>query len=82
MRANNESSGMTMMMEMRKLSNHPMLLRFYYDEKKLQTIAKRLVADSFYKGDNYDYVLEDLSYMSDFQIHQLTQQYKVNYIIK
>ncbi|XP_026478006.1 SWI/SNF-related matrix-associated actin-dependent regulator of chromatin subfamily A containing DEAD/H box 1 homolog [Ctenocephalides felis] len=74
--ANKESSGMTMMMEMRKLSNHPMLLRYYYDDNKLQTIAKRLVADSFYKGDNYDYVYEDLLFMSDFQIHQLTMQYK------
>lgn len=72
----NEQSGMSMMMEMRKLANHPLLLRHYYTEEQLHTIAHRLARDSFYKENNEQYVYEDLMAMSDFQIHQMTFIYK------
>ncbi|XP_077298015.1 SWI/SNF-related, matrix-associated actin-dependent regulator of chromatin, subfamily a, containing DEAD/H box 1 isoform X2 [Arctopsyche grandis] len=74
--ATNEQSGISMMMDMRKLANHPLLMRNYYDEKKLHKIASRLAADTFYKEKNEQYIYEDLLFMSDFQIHQLTFQYK------
>lgn len=65
------------MMDMRKLANHPALLRYYYDDAKLRKISSRLAEDSFYKEKNPQYIYEDLLCMSDFQIHQLTFQYKV-----
>lgn len=70
-----------MMMDMRKLANHPLLLRNYYNEKKLRKLASRLAADTFYKEKNEQYIYEDLIFMSDFQIHQLTFQYKVLFYI-
>lgn len=70
---------MTMLMDLRKLSNHPLLMRYYYDENKLRKLSKYLSKDTFYKENNAQYIYEDLLFMSDFQIHQLTQQYKVNY---
>lgn len=73
-------TGLGMMMEMRKLSNHPLLMRQHYDQSVLPTIASRLAADLFYKENNKDYVLDDLTFMSDYQIHQLTQEYKVKYM--
>ncbi|XP_038220736.1 SWI/SNF-related matrix-associated actin-dependent regulator of chromatin subfamily A containing DEAD/H box 1 homolog [Zerene cesonia] len=73
--ATTEQSGMSMMMDMRKLANHPLLLRYHYQEPELRKIATRLARDPGYKERNEQYLFEDLLCMSDFQIHQLTQQY-------
>ncbi|XP_072949554.1 SWI/SNF-related matrix-associated actin-dependent regulator of chromatin subfamily A containing DEAD/H box 1 homolog [Epargyreus clarus] len=70
--ATTEQSGMSMMMDMRKLANHPLLLRTYYDDARLRQLAPRLARDPAHKESNEQYVLEDLACMSDFQIHQLT----------
>ncbi|XP_041979002.1 SWI/SNF-related matrix-associated actin-dependent regulator of chromatin subfamily A containing DEAD/H box 1 homolog [Aricia agestis] len=70
-----EKSGISMMMDMRKLANHPLLVRTYYTMDMLRKMADRLARDAGYKEKNSEYVFEDLLCMSDFQIHQLTQQY-------
>ncbi|XP_052741588.1 SWI/SNF-related matrix-associated actin-dependent regulator of chromatin subfamily A containing DEAD/H box 1 homolog [Bicyclus anynana] len=70
-----EQNGISMMMEMRKLANHPLLLRFFYDQNTTRKIATRLAKDPNYKEKNEQYVFEDLMCLSDFQMHQLTQQY-------
>ncbi|XP_050684992.1 SWI/SNF-related matrix-associated actin-dependent regulator of chromatin subfamily A containing DEAD/H box 1 homolog [Leptidea sinapis] len=74
--ATQEQSGMSMMMDMRKLANHPVLLRYYYQDSMLRSIAGRLAKDKGYKEKNEEYVFQDLGVLSDFQIHQLTQQYQ------
>ncbi|CAK1551300.1 unnamed protein product [Leptosia nina] len=73
--ATTEQSGMSMMMDMRKLANHPLLLRYHYQEAELRQIAARLARDPGYKEKNEQYAFEDLLFMSDFQIHLLTKQY-------
>lgn len=70
--ATTEQSGMAMMMDMRKLANHPLLLRYYYQEDQVRKMASRLARDPNYKEKNEKYAYEDLMCMSDFQIHQLT----------
>lgn len=70
--ATTEQSGMAMMMDMRKLANHPLLLRYHYTEDIVRKMAPRLARDPTYKEKNEQYVFEDLMCMSDFQIHQLT----------
>ena len=67
-----------MMMDMRKLANHPLLLRFHYDQPTTRKMASRLAKDPDYKEKNEQYLFEDLMCMSDFQVHQLTQQYSVS----
>ncbi|CAH0585486.1 unnamed protein product [Chrysodeixis includens] len=74
-RATTEQSGMAMMMDMRKLANHPLLLRYHYSDATLRGIAARLARHPRYKENNEQYAWEDLLCLSDFQIHQLTQQY-------
>ncbi|XP_044729933.1 SWI/SNF-related matrix-associated actin-dependent regulator of chromatin subfamily A containing DEAD/H box 1 homolog isoform X1 [Chrysoperla carnea] len=74
--SNGEVSGMAMMMDMRKLSNHPLLLRYHYEHKTLAMMASRLASDPLYKETNQAYIIEDLTFMSDYQIHKLTQEYK------
>ncbi|XP_012553424.1 SWI/SNF-related matrix-associated actin-dependent regulator of chromatin subfamily A containing DEAD/H box 1 homolog isoform X2 [Bombyx mandarina] len=73
--ATTEQSGMAMMMDMRKLSNHPLLLRYHYQEAQLKKIAARLVKEPSYKEKNEHYAFQDLLCLSDFQIHQLALQY-------
>ncbi|XP_028159639.1 SWI/SNF-related matrix-associated actin-dependent regulator of chromatin subfamily A containing DEAD/H box 1 homolog [Ostrinia furnacalis] len=73
--ATTEHSGMSMMMDMRKLANHPLLLRYHYKPEQLRLIAARLARDSGYKETNEQYAYEDLLCLSDFQIHQLTRQH-------
>ncbi|KAJ0176428.1 hypothetical protein K1T71_007607 [Dendrolimus kikuchii] len=73
--ATTEQNGMSMMMDMRKLANHPLLLRYHYQHPVLTKIASRLAKDPGYKEKNADYALQDLLCLSDFQIHQLTLQH-------
>ncbi|XP_075977599.1 SWI/SNF-related, matrix-associated actin-dependent regulator of chromatin, subfamily a, containing DEAD/H box 1 [Anticarsia gemmatalis] len=70
--ATTEQSGMAMMMDMRKLANHPLLLRYHYQDEQVRQIARRLARDPSYKEKNEQYAWEDLMCLSDFQIHQLT----------
>lgn len=76
--ADDDTSGMTVMMEMRKLTNHPLLLRYYFTDEKLREIAKRLASDLEYKKQNAEYIFEDLAIMSDFQVYQTAQKYTVS----
>ncbi|XP_018300308.1 SWI/SNF-related matrix-associated actin-dependent regulator of chromatin subfamily A containing DEAD/H box 1 homolog [Mycetomoellerius zeteki] len=69
-------NGTGMMMQLRKLANHPLLVRDYYDENKLNTMASRLAKEPGYKQKNPEYVFEDLIWTSDYQINQLTRIYK------
>lgn len=39
--SNQEVNGMGMMMQLRKLANHPLLIRDYYDESKLKVLGQR-----------------------------------------
>nr|XP_022916427.1 SWI/SNF-related matrix-associated actin-dependent regulator of chromatin subfamily A containing DEAD/H box 1 homolog [Onthophagus taurus] len=68
-------NGITIMTELRKLSNHPLLLRYHYQNKDLPSIAKKLALDPDYKENIEKHVIEDLGCMSDFEIHTLTKEY-------
>ncbi|XP_076386419.1 SWI/SNF-related, matrix-associated actin-dependent regulator of chromatin, subfamily a, containing DEAD/H box 1 isoform X2 [Megachile rotundata] len=69
-------NGIGMMMQLRKLANHPLLVRDYYNDSKLRIISSRLAKEHTYKQKNPDYVFEDLQWLSDYQISQLTRTYK------
>lgn len=75
---NDDTSSMTVMMEMRKMTNHPLLLRHFYTDEKLHEIAQRLATDLEYKKENAQYIFEELAIMSDFQVYQLAQKYTVS----
>lgn len=66
-----------MMMQLRKMANHPALLRYYFTDEQLQDMARRLAADRTYKETNPEYIVQDLAMMSDYQIHQLSSAHKV-----
>lgn len=73
-----ENNGMAIMMEMRKLTNHPLLMRYFFTDDKVHDISNRLATDVLYKKDNAQYIFEELAVMSDYQVFQLAQKYTVS----
>ncbi|CAO1301263.1 unnamed protein product [Diamesa serratosioi] len=67
--------GTTIMMDMRKLANHPLLLRFYFTDEKVREISRVLARDSVYKNTNPKEIFEDIAPLSDFKMHQLSEKY-------
>lgn len=71
-----EHSGMSIMMDMRKLSNHPLLMRYYYTDQKVMELAKRLSTHpQWKKTQNPQHIFEDLAICSDFQLYQMIEKY-------
>lgn len=76
--ATHEQSGISIMMDMRKLANHPLLLRYYYSDQTVHEIAKILSEHPDYKKNrNPQYVFEALAPLSDFQLYQTMQNYNI-----
>lgn len=69
-------NGMAMMTDLRKLSNHPALVRHDFQQEDLEEIAEHLATDPTYKDRKVKYIMDDLTFMSDFEIHTLTKRFK------
>lgn len=67
--------GSSIMMDMRKIANHPLLLRYFFSDARLHEIAKVLARDSVYKNNNPKEIFEDIAPLSDLKIHQLSEKY-------
>lgn len=70
-----ERAGIAIMMEMRRIANHPLLMRHYFTDENLRGFAKRLARASSYKKTNEQYIFEELAIMSDFQVFQLCNKH-------
>lgn len=82
---NPDRGGVTLMMDMRKTANHPLLMRHYFTDSKVNEISKRLAMVSTYKDTNPEYIFQDLVHLSDFVIWQLCQKhvsYKISMKMK
>ncbi|XP_037958222.1 SWI/SNF-related matrix-associated actin-dependent regulator of chromatin subfamily A containing DEAD/H box 1 homolog [Teleopsis dalmanni] len=73
-----DRAGVTIMMEMRKAANHPLLTRQYFTDAKLNEFAKRLAISGSYKKTNPQYIFEELAVMSDYQVYQLCTKYELD----
>jgi len=62
-------------LNMRSVSNHILLRRTIYDDKKIEEMAKIIVKE---KQENtvFKYVVEDMSVMNDFELHNLCSFYQ------
>lgn len=69
-------SGSAMMMELRKLANHPLLVRSHYDDTKLKKMAALMLKEPTHVAARKDLILEDMQLMSDFELHALCNMYK------
>ncbi|WWD16642.1 hypothetical protein CI109_101072 [Kwoniella shandongensis] len=56
------------LMDLRKAASHPLLFRRHYTDAKIKQLAKECLNTPTYCDCNLDYVIEDLEYMSDYEI--------------
>ena len=61
------------MMQLRKATNHKLLHRRHYNLQYINKVAKILVRTERFENSAEHLVIEDLTVMSDFEIHQLCQ---------
>ncbi|KAK6060272.1 protein, SNF2 family [Cooperia oncophora] len=65
------------LMRLRQAANHPLLRRTQYTDSLLDKMAKTLCAkEKPYEKKRWEDVAEDLSYQSDFQIHQICERFR------
>ncbi|KAJ8339136.1 hypothetical protein SKAU_G00359220 [Synaphobranchus kaupii] len=63
------------MMQLRKMANHPLLHRQYYTSERLATMSGLLLKEPSHKDSNPALIQEDMEVMSDFELHRLCLQY-------
>ena len=70
-------SGVGMLMNLRKIANHPLLIRHHFDNSQIGTLARMLKKDPSHSHAVEKFIKEDLSVMSDFDIHKTCLAYRV-----
>lgn len=63
------------MMQLRKMANHPLLHRQYYTTEKLKAMSKLMLKEPTHYDANAALIQEDMAVMSDFELNRLCQQY-------
>ncbi|KAJ1722942.1 DNA-dependent ATPase fun30 [Coemansia erecta] len=70
-----DKSWISSFMDMRKVADHPLLLRSHYDMPTMRKMAKTLLREPDYAEASYEYVLEDMEVCSDFELHKICTTY-------
>lgn len=74
--SNREKRELTnVMMQLRKMSNHPLLHRQYYTTEKLKAMSKLMLKEPSHRDADPALIKEDMEVLSDFELHRLCQQY-------
>ncbi|XP_061673899.1 SWI/SNF-related matrix-associated actin-dependent regulator of chromatin subfamily A containing DEAD/H box 1A isoform X2 [Syngnathoides biaculeatus] len=63
------------MMQLRKMANHPLLHRQYYTTEKLKAMSELMLKEPAHHDASAAFIQEDMSVLSDFELHCLCQQY-------
>ncbi|XP_015671176.1 SWI/SNF-related matrix-associated actin-dependent regulator of chromatin subfamily A containing DEAD/H box 1 [Protobothrops mucrosquamatus] len=63
------------MMQLRKMANHPLLHRQYYTSEKLKVMSKLMLKEPTHCEANPDLIFEDMCVMTDYELHLLCKQY-------
>ena len=72
-RVGNETSNV--MMSLRKASLHPLLFRRHYNDDILAKMAKACLKEEEFHLSNPDLVFEDMTVMTDMELHQFCERY-------
>lgn len=78
-----KAGGASMLMQLRKMANHPLLLRNHFTNEKLHIMSKLIAKEPSHieRGALPNLIFEDMTVMHDFEIMNLCDHYK-NYIGK
>ncbi|KAK7933649.1 hypothetical protein WMY93_004545 [Mugilogobius chulae] len=63
------------MMQLRKMANHPLLHRQYYTTEKLRAMSELMLKEPTHHDAEAALILEDMEVMSDFELHNLCKRY-------
>ncbi|CAB1321517.1 unnamed protein product [Coregonus sp. 'balchen'] len=63
------------MMQLRKMANHPLLHRQYYTTERLKAMSHLMLKEPTHFDADPVLIQEDMAAMSDFELHRLCQQY-------
>ena len=63
------------MTDLRKASIHPLLFRRKYDDTVISKMSKECLAEDEFGSSNVDLVYEDMSVMTDFELHTFCERY-------
>ncbi|XP_076876460.1 SWI/SNF-related matrix-associated actin-dependent regulator of chromatin subfamily A containing DEAD/H box 1b isoform X2 [Brachyhypopomus gauderio] len=63
------------MMQLRKMANHPLLHRQYYNSKRLSIMSQLMLQEPSHRDSDPALIKDDMAVMSDFELHRLCQQY-------
>uniref|UniRef100_A0A8B9HE05 DNA helicase n=1 Tax=Astyanax mexicanus TaxID=7994 RepID=A0A8B9HE05_ASTMX len=63
------------MMQLRKMSNHPLLHRQYYTTEKLAAMSQAMLKEPTHFDANPALIQEDMEVMSDFELHNLCKEF-------
>ncbi|XP_070567797.1 SWI/SNF-related matrix-associated actin-dependent regulator of chromatin subfamily A containing DEAD/H box 1-like [Ptychodera flava] len=63
------------MMQLRKMANHGLLHRHHYDDGKLRKMSKLMLKEPTHHDADPNLIFEDMGVMSDFELHQLCNNY-------
>uniref|UniRef100_A0A8C7IZ51 DNA helicase n=1 Tax=Oncorhynchus kisutch TaxID=8019 RepID=A0A8C7IZ51_ONCKI len=63
------------MMQLRKMANHPLLHRQYYTTERLEAMSQLMLKEPTHLDADPVLIQEDMAVMSDFELHRLCQQY-------
>uniref|UniRef100_UPI00398F8655 SWI/SNF-related matrix-associated actin-dependent regulator of chromatin subfamily A containing DEAD/H box 1-like isoform X2 n=1 Tax=Pristiophorus japonicus TaxID=55135 RepID=UPI00398F8655 len=73
---NNEKTELcNVMMQLRKMANHPLLHRQYYTVEKLRKMATLMKKEPTHRDADPNLIFEDMEVMTDFELHSLCQEY-------
>lgn len=75
--SDNMSMGLSVIMDLRKIAMHPLLLRQHYDDSRLHQMSRAILQDPAHCDADPALVYEDMSVMSDFELHNLCLESKV-----
>ncbi|KAI8144965.1 SNF2 family N-terminal domain-containing protein [Fennellomyces sp. T-0311] len=62
--------------QLRKAADHPLLFRHIYDDAKLRKMAKSIMKEEKYWDADEEYIYEDMTVLSDFELNKLCQEHK------
>ncbi|XP_014679995.1 PREDICTED: SWI/SNF-related matrix-associated actin-dependent regulator of chromatin subfamily A containing DEAD/H box 1B-like, partial [Priapulus caudatus] len=65
-----------MLMQLRKLANHPLLHRIKYTDEMLHKMAALMLKEPSHRDADAKLIQEDMAVMSDFELHKLCRMYR------
>ncbi|KAJ7987207.1 hypothetical protein DPEC_G00336350 [Dallia pectoralis] len=63
------------MMQLRKMANHPLLHRQHYSAAKLAAMSRLMLKEPTHREADPALIMEDMEVMTDFELHRLCLQY-------